>query len=81
MGPANWPAKLGHIAFADHPEIESGQTGQSLNSHAVLEGNAVVIKGAARATDSVGMTFKMLDRLGSIIGAFQLHLWTTKFSR
>jgi len=32
----------------------------------------VVIKCAASATDSVGVTFKMLERLDSIIGAFQL---------
>jgi len=41
----------------------------------------VVIKCAASATDSVGVTFKMLERLDSIIGAFQLddgsfELWS-----
>jgi hypothetical protein len=48
--------------------IMKGQT----SNEALLEGKTVVIKCAASATDSVGVTFKMLDRLDSIIGAFQL---------
>jgi len=51
------------------------------SNEATLEGKKVVIKCAARATDSVGVTFKMLDRLDSVIGAFQLddesfELWS-----
>ena len=51
------------------------------SNEALLEGKTVVIKCAASATDSVGVTFKMLDRLDSIIGAFQLdddsfELWS-----
>src|SRR5215217_6163896 len=54
--------------------------GQTSNE-ALLEGKKVVIKCAASATDSVGVTFKMLDRLNFIIGAFQLdngsfELWS-----
>ena len=57
--------------------IMKGQT----SNEALLEGKIVVIKCAASATDSVGVTFKMLDRLDSIIGAFQLddasfELWS-----
>lgn len=36
-----------------------------------LDGQRVVIKCAAPATDSVGVTFKMLDRLDAVVGAFQ----------
>lgn len=51
------------------------------SNEATLEGKKVVIKCAASATDSFGVTFKMLDRLDSIIGAFQLddgsfELWS-----
>jgi hypothetical protein len=51
------------------------------SNEATLDGKKVVIKCAASATDSVGVTFKMLDRLDSIIGAFQLddesfELWS-----
>jgi hypothetical protein len=51
------------------------------SNEATLNGEKVVIKCAASATDSVGVTFKMLDRLDSIIGAFQLddksfELWS-----
>jgi len=37
----------------------------------VLNGQRVVIKCAAPATTSVGVTYQMLDRLDSVIGAFQ----------
>jgi hypothetical protein len=51
------------------------------SNEATLDGKNVVIKCAASATDSVGVTFKMLDRLNAIIGAFQLddesfELWS-----
>jgi hypothetical protein len=51
------------------------------SNEATLDGKRVVIKCAAKATDSVGVTFMMLDRLDSIIGAFQLddgsfELWS-----
>lgn len=51
------------------------------SNEAMLDGKKVVIKCAASATDSVGLTFKMLDRLDSVIGAFQLddgsfELWS-----
>lgn len=51
------------------------------SNEATLDGKKVVIKCAASATDSVGVTFKMLDRLDSVIGAFQLddesfELWS-----
>jgi hypothetical protein len=46
-----------------------------------LEGSRVVIKCAAPATDSVGVTFSMLDRLDAVVGAFQrddgaFELWS-----
>ena len=37
------------------------------SNEALLDGKKVVIKCAASATDSVGVTFKMLDRLDSVI--------------
>lgn len=51
------------------------------SNEATPDGKNVVIKCAASATDSVGVTFKMLDRLDSVIGAFQLddesfELWS-----
>lgn len=51
------------------------------SNEALLDGKKVVIKCAASATDSVGVTFKMLDRLDSVIAAFQLddgsfELWS-----
>jgi hypothetical protein len=49
--------------------IMNGRT----SNEATLDGKTVVIKCAAKATDSVGVTFMMLDRLDSIIGAFQLY--------
>jgi hypothetical protein len=61
-------------------KIGAVMKGRSSNE-AVLDGKKVVIKCAASATDSVGVTFKMLDHLDSIIGAFQLddgsfELWS-----
>jgi hypothetical protein len=51
------------------------------SNEALLNGQKVVIKCAAPATDSVGVTHKMLERLDSVIGAFQLddgsfELWS-----
>ncbi len=46
----------------------------SRNSNECLyEGNKAVIKYAKVATDSVGVTYKMLERLKFIIGAFQVE--------
>lgn len=61
-------------------EIGAKMEGRTSNE-ARLEGKRTVIKCAASATDSVGVTFKMLDRLDSIIAAFQLddgsfELWS-----
>lgn len=61
-------------------KIGAVMTGQTSNE-ATLDGKKVVIKCAASATDSVGVTFKMLGRLDYIIGAFQLddesfELWS-----
>jgi hypothetical protein len=36
-----------------------------------LDGKRVVIKCAAPATKSIGVTFQMLDRLDAVVGAFQ----------
>lgn len=46
-----------------------------------LNGKRIVIKCAAPATQNVGVTYKMLDRLDLIIAAFQaddgtFHLWS-----
>ena len=41
------------------------------SNEATLNGKNIVIKCAAPATDSVGVTFKMLDRLDSVVAAFQ----------
>jgi|SRR6185503_5136562 len=55
----------------------AGQIGATMTSvtsnEALLNGKHVVIKCAARATDSVGVTFKMLERLDYIVAAFQVH--------
>ncbi len=53
----------------------------SASNEASLDGTRVVIKCAAPATDSVGVTFKMLETLDAVIGAFQLddgsfELWS-----
>jgi hypothetical protein len=42
------------------------------SNEALLNGKRVVIKCAAPATASVGVSYKMLDTLDSVIGAFQL---------
>jgi hypothetical protein len=44
----------------------------SRSNRASFHGKHVVIKCAARATSSVGMTFKMLGTLDAIIAALQL---------
>jgi hypothetical protein len=41
------------------------------SNEATFKGKNTVIKCAAPATDSVGVTFKMLDRIDSIVAAFQ----------
>lgn len=51
------------------------------SNEALLNGQHVVIKCAAPATDSVGVTYQMLERLDAVIGAFQLddgsfELWS-----
>ena len=51
------------------------------SNEATFKGENIVIKCAAPATDSVGVTFKMLDRLDSIVAAFQrddgsFELWS-----
>jgi hypothetical protein len=51
------------------------------SNEATLDGKRVVIKCAALKTDSVGVTYKMLDTLDSVVGAFQVddgsfELWT-----
>jgi hypothetical protein len=51
------------------------------SNEALLDGKRVVIKCAATTTDSVGVTYKMLETLNSVIGAFQLddgtfELWS-----
>jgi len=49
-----------------------GATSASLRSNeCLLDGKRVVIKCARPNTDSVGVTFKMLDRLDEVVGAFQ----------
>jgi hypothetical protein len=42
------------------------------SNEAILDDKRVVIKCAAPNTDSVGVTYKMLDTLVSVVGAFQL---------
>ena len=42
------------------------------SNECVLGGKRIVIKCAAPKTDSVGVTYKMLDRLDEVLGAFQL---------
>ena len=41
------------------------------SNEATFKGKTIVIKCAAPATNSVGITFKMLDRLDSIVVAFK----------
>jgi hypothetical protein len=53
--------------------------GQTSNE-ALLEGKTVVIKCAASATDSVGVTFKMLDRLDLSLARFNLDLSLARFN-
>jgi hypothetical protein len=61
-----------------------GATKPTLRSNeCLLHGRRVVIKCAAPDTDSVGVTFKMLDRLDEIVGAFQRYdsafeLWSLR---
>jgi hypothetical protein len=40
-------------------------------NEALLDGRRVVIKSARSQTSSVGVTYQMLERLDSVIGAFQ----------
>ena len=49
-----------------------GATKPSLRSNeCLLGGKRIVIKCAGAATDSVGVTFRMLGRLDEVVGAFQ----------
>jgi len=53
------------------------------SNEALLNGQNVVIKCAAVATDSVGVTYSMLESLDAVIGACQLddgsfELWSLK---
>ena len=43
----------------------------SRSNEAALGGKRVVIKCAARNTNSIGVTYLMLERLHSVIGAFE----------
>ena len=63
----------------------ASQIGAATQSHAsneaLLNGQKVVIKCAAPATDSIGVTYKMLEQLDAVIGALQLddcsfELWS-----
>lgn len=50
-----------------------GATGMRRSSNECeLAGRRVVIKCAAKDTQSVGVTFRMLDRLDDVVAAFQL---------
>jgi hypothetical protein len=53
------------------PRIGAVMLGSGSNE-ATFGGKRVVIKCAARKTNSVGVTFKMLEALDAVIGAFQL---------
>jgi hypothetical protein len=64
VGPRNSPG--------NRLEDRSSHEGR-ISNEATLNGETVVIKCAASATGSVGVTFKMLDSLDSIIAAFQLY--------
>ena len=60
-----------------------GATKPTLRSNECLLHGRRVIKCAAPDTDSVGVTFKMLDRLDEIVGAFQRYdgafeLWSLR---
>jgi hypothetical protein len=52
-----------------------------VSNECLLSGKRTVIKCAAAATDSVGVSFKMLDRLEVVLAAFQhvdgsFEIWT-----
>jgi hypothetical protein len=73
----NWGLATARVIASKVGAVMKGRT----SNEATLDGKKVVIKCAASATGSVGVTFKMLDRLDSIIGAFQLddgsfELWS-----
>jgi hypothetical protein len=64
---AGWGLTTGHTLA-----VRLGARSLSAYSNeCIWDGRRVVIKCAAVATDNVGVTFKMLDRLDSVIGAFQ----------
>ncbi len=51
-----------------------GASPPTVNSNeCTLDGRRIVIKCAAPKTDSVRVTYQMLDRISEIIGAFQLN--------
>jgi hypothetical protein len=73
----DWGLATARVIASKIGAVMKGRT----SNEATLDSKTVVIKCAASATDSVGVTFKMLDRLDSIIGAFQLddgsfELWS-----
>lgn len=55
------------IATAIGASVPTGNSNECL-----LEGRRVVIKCAAPKTDSVGVTYLMLERIAEVIGAFQI---------
>ena len=72
-----WGRKTARAIAAELGAKMKNQT----SNEATFKGEHIVIKCAAPATDSVGVTFKMLDRLDSIVAAFQrddgsFELWS-----
>ena len=72
-----WGRKTARAIAAELGAEMKSQT----SNEATFKGEHIVIKCAAPATDSVGVTFKMLDRLDSIVAAFQrddgsFELWS-----
>lgn len=72
-----WGRKTARAIAAELGAEMKNQT----SNEATFKGEHIVIKCAAPATDSVGVTFKMLDRLDSIVAAFQpddgsFELWS-----
>jgi hypothetical protein len=66
---AGWPANWAPLVY------------RTRANECVLDGTQTVITCAAIKTDDVGVTYKMLDRLDAVIGAFELddgsfELWS-----
>ena len=80
-----WGRKTARAIAAELGAEMKSQT----SNEATFKGEHIVIKCAAPATDSVGVTFKMLDRLDSVVAAFKrddgsFELWflsSDKFHR